>query len=64
MRNPLRESGKPLFFEIADPDEIDFGPPQTRKGQSIRLAVRSLSVMQKEALVASSLTGNVAARKR
>ncbi len=57
--NPLRDSGKPLFFKVANPEEIGFAPPANRKGQSLRLAVRSLSVMQKEALVASSLTGTV-----
>lgn len=59
MSNPLRESGKPLFFKVANSDEIGFSAPKSRKGQSVRLAARSLSVMQKEALVASSLTGDV-----
>jgi uncharacterized OsmC-like protein len=59
MDNPLRASDKPLFFKLANPDTIGFPPPDNRKGQSVRLAVRSLSVMQKEALVASSLTGAV-----
>lgn len=59
MINPLRDCGKPLFFKVANPHEIGFSPPPSRKGQSVRLVVRSLSVMQKEALVASSLTGTV-----
>lgn len=59
MDNPLKECGKPLFFKVANARDIGFTAPQNRKGQSIRLAVRSLSVMQKEALVASSLTGAV-----
>lgn len=59
MDNPLKECGKPLFFKVANARDIGFSAPQNRKGQSIRLAVRSLSVMQKEALVASSLTGAV-----
>lgn len=57
--NPLKDSGKPLFFKLANALDIGFAAPQNRHGQSLRLAVRSLSVMQKEALVASSLTGNV-----
>ncbi len=57
--NPLRECGKPLFFKVANPDAVGFAAPANRKGQALRLAVRSLSVMQKEALVASSLTGAV-----
>lgn len=57
MNNPLKDCGKPLFFKVANQREIGFTPPTNRKGQSIRLAVRSLSVMQKEALVASSRTG-------
>ena len=59
MKNPLNDCGKPLFFKVANPEEIGFSAPKNRKGQSLRLAVRSLSVMQKEALVASSLTGAV-----
>ncbi len=59
MSNPLRDCGKPLFFKVANPEEVGFSAPKNRKGQSLRLAVRSLSVMQKEALVASSLTGAV-----
>ena len=59
MKNPLNDCGKPLFFKVANPEQIGFSAPKNRKGQSLRLAVRSLSVMQKEALVASSLTGAV-----
>jgi uncharacterized OsmC-like protein len=50
MDNPLAASGKPLFFAIAEPGRLDLGPPENRMGRSVRLAVRSLSVMQKEAL--------------
>lgn len=57
MSNLLKEAGKPLFFKVADPAAIGFTAPGNRKGQSLRLAVRSLSVMQKEALVVSGLTG-------
>lgn len=59
MNNPLKDSGKPLFFKVANAQEVGYCAPKSRKGQSLRLAVRSLSVMQKEALIASSLTGAV-----
>lgn len=59
MQNPLKDCGKPLFFKVANPAQVGLGAPKNRKGQSVRLVVRSLSVMQKEALVASSLTGAV-----
>jgi len=59
MNNPLRESGKPLFFKVGNAGELDLAAPEPRLGQSVRLAVRSLSVMQKEALVINSLTGAV-----
>jgi len=59
MDNPLKASGKPLFFKVANPEDIGLAAPDNRKGQSVRLAVRSLSVMQKEALVVSSLTGTM-----
>jgi hypothetical protein len=55
--NILRESGKPLFFPIADPGALGLDPPAPRLGEAVRLAVRSLSVMQKEALVVSARTG-------
>ena len=57
--NPLRESGKPLFFRVGDANTIGFGAPGIRLGEAVRLCVRSLSVMQKEALVASARTGAV-----
>lgn len=57
MDNPLREAGKPLFFKVANPEELGFSAPDDRLGQGLRLAARSLSVMQKEAVVVSSRTG-------
>lgn len=57
--NPLAESGKPLFFKVADAAELGLAPAPERLGDALRLGVRSLSVMQKEALVASARTGNV-----
>ena len=59
MDNPLVESGKPLFFAVADPEAVGFVPPANRKGEALRLCVRSLTVMQKEALVASVRGGKV-----
>ena len=59
MNNPLRESGKPLFFKVGNAGDLNLAAPEPRLGQSVRLAVRSLSVMQKEALVVNSLTGAV-----
>ncbi|MEM6897337.1 MAG: OsmC family protein [Pseudomonadota bacterium] len=55
--NLLKESGKPLFFRVADPDETGLKAPPPRLGTSVRTAVSSLTVMQKEALVVSSRTG-------
>ena len=55
--NQLRESGLPLFFEVANAEELGFTPPENRLGDSLTTSVRSLSVMQKEAIVASSRTG-------
>lgn len=57
MNNPLADSGLPLFFKIANPDEIGIDAPATRMGDSLRTRVRSLSHMQKEAIVRSSRTG-------
>ena len=58
MNNPLRKSGKPLFFKVGNAGELNLAAPKPRLGQSVRLAVRSLSVMQKEALVINSQTGH------
>ena len=59
MNNPLKDSGKPLFFRVENAGEIGFSAPEIRKGEAVRLAVRSLSAMQKEALVASARSGVV-----
>ncbi len=60
-RDLLSASGKPLFFKVASPDGVGFAPPAIRpgRGEAVRVCVRSLSVMQKEALVASARTGAV-----
>jgi len=57
--NPLIECGKPLFFKVGNPDETGFDTPNIRLGDAVRLCVRSLTVMQKEALVKSTRTGAV-----
>ena len=57
--NPLAESGKPLFFRVADSGALGVAPPPIRLGEAVRLCVRSLDGMQKEALVASARTGAV-----
>jgi len=57
--NILGESGLPLSFEVVNPEQVGIAPPQNRMGDSLRTWVRSLSVFQKEALVASSRTGKV-----
>ncbi len=55
--NVLAEDGLPIFFELANPGDVAIAPPETRMGDSLRTAIRSLSVFQKEAIVASSRTG-------
>ncbi len=54
--NVLEDMGKPLFFPAAS-DGLE--PPGNRRGIAVRTAARSLSVMQKEALIVSSLGGRV-----
>ena len=55
--NPLVESGKPLFFKVDNGHELGLSAPPIRLGEALRLSVRSLSAMQKEALVVSARTG-------
>jgi len=57
LSNPLIDCGKPLFFKVANIGGTGFGTPEVRLGEAVRLCVRSLSVMQKEALVRSARTG-------
>jgi hypothetical protein len=57
--NPLREIGKPLFFKAMNAEDIGFVAPEVRLGEAVRLCVRSLSGMQKEALVTSARTGTL-----
>jgi hypothetical protein len=55
--NPLIESGKPLFFKVGNVEDVRCAAPPLRKAEAIRVYVRSLSAMQKEALVVSARTG-------
>jgi hypothetical protein len=55
--SPLASCGKPLFFLLSNAAEIGFPPPLNRRGEALRTWVRSLSAMQKEAVVASARTG-------
>lgn len=54
-KSPLETSGLPLFFRVGTGD-LGLQPPQVRGGIGVRTAVRSLSTMQKEALVAVGTT--------
>ncbi len=59
--SPLENSTKPLFFSVANANELGLAPPQDRMGDSLRTWVRALSgsEFQKEALVSSSRTGSI-----
>lgn len=55
--SPLEQIGGPLYYRAANAADAGFAIPQDRHGQSVRCWVRSLSPMQKEALVTSAMTG-------
>jgi len=57
--NPLKDSGLPHFFKVANPNEVDLGTLTLRKGDAVRTVVRSLSNMQKEALVMAHSTNTI-----
>ena len=57
--NPLIDCGKPLFFRVENPEQTQLTAPGIRLGEAVRLCVRSLSVMQKEALVVSARSGDM-----
>ncbi len=48
--SPLEACGLPLFFRVAEPSPVR--PPAVPEGFGVRVLARSLSTMQKEALVA------------
>ncbi|MEM9207828.1 MAG: OsmC family peroxiredoxin [Pseudomonadota bacterium] len=53
----LKERGLPIFFEIGNPASLELNLPGDRHGQSVRVWARSLTVMQKEAIVVSARSG-------
>ena len=53
----LAASGQPIFFALDPTRAAGLSRPRNLHGQSIRVWARSLSVMQKEALVLSAHTG-------
>ncbi len=55
--NLLVASGLPICYTIENIKSLNLEMPDNRNGQTIRVWARSLSVMQKEAIVASTLTG-------
>ena len=56
-QNLLLDSGLPIFFRIDNWDELDLDLPANRNGQSVRTWARSLTVMQKEAIVVNVRSG-------
>lgn len=46
-----------MFFKLGNRDELGLEAPEIRLGEALRASVRSLSVMQKEALVVSGRSG-------
>jgi organic hydroperoxide reductase OsmC/OhrA len=55
--NLLGGSGQPAFFAIEEPRGLHLARPEGGHGQRVRVWARSLSGMQKEAIVASSRPG-------
>ena len=55
--NLLAASGKPLFFPVGNFSGLGLPPPTVRRADAVRLWARSLTVMQKEAVVVSAKTG-------
>ncbi len=57
--NLLAQDGLPTFFAIDEPDTLDLARPERADGQQVRVWARSLSGMQKEAIVGSSRSGRL-----
>jgi organic hydroperoxide reductase OsmC/OhrA len=57
--NTLGASGKPLFFKVGTGPSLDLELPADRRGEAGRAHIRSLSGMQKEALIGSRRTGAI-----
>ena len=59
MQDLIGGSGWPVFFRLASAEALGLALPPNRHGQSVRVWARSLSGMQKEAVVASARSGAV-----
>jgi uncharacterized OsmC-like protein len=57
--NKLVESGLPLFFQVANPEEVGIRPPPLRHGDALTTWVNALTMFQKETLIASAQTGKL-----
>jgi hypothetical protein len=57
--NTLAASGKPLFFKVGNSRDLALDAPTHRLGEAVRAHIRSLSGMQKEALIVSRRTGAI-----
>ncbi len=55
--NVLGNDPRPLFFPVGNPEALGLRPPGDRRGMPLRTWVRSLSALQKEALVINGATG-------
>jgi organic hydroperoxide reductase OsmC/OhrA len=57
--NVLGRSSKPLFFKVGNAATLGLAPAAPRLDESVRVHARSLSTMQKEALILSRRSGAV-----
>lgn len=57
MMSALEASGRPLFYAVGDPHATGLDAPPLRLAEAIRVHVRALGGMQKEALVVSRRSG-------
>ena len=55
--NLLEAMGLPIFFDAGHAGALGLGLPENRHGQTVRVWARSLTVMQKEAIVVSARSG-------
>lgn len=55
--NVLQRDGRPVFFAVDRPDALGLNRPPPGPGETVRVWARSLSGMQKEAIVASTAGG-------
>jgi len=53
----IQKSGLPTFFKLANLAELGLDLPENRYGQSVRVCARSMTVMQKEAIVVPVRSG-------